>query len=272
MKRLIFSQYTDKVRVDDFKANQFKLYKDKIIESHKAYANLCGADYELFELNAEDYDNLQFQKLFKMEELAETYDEILYLDFDVIPRTDENFFEVHDLNKICVNTFSRYPEEYPPHVSLNYYGRYEAFPQTMDNWLEFDSFDRQSIYVKAACANAMSLAGDGGYDKRFNLINTGVIGMSSDMIKTLNFSNELEEMDEIFEDAMEFSAVHKNISKYFFRNNESFMTYLVNSKDLPIHNIGHAWNSLIDDLWKEVPDNAKFIHYINKEFEKSFTL
>ena len=52
MKRIIFSIFTRDLNkhtsVPDYKRNQFKKYKDKIIESHKSYAKLCNSDYENF--------------------------------------------------------------------------------------------------------------------------------------------------------------------------------------------------------------------------------
>ena len=68
----------------------------------KEYAFLCKSDYELFSTTECDYDKLQFDKIIQMEKLAKHYDEILYLDFDVIPKTDVSFFQNFNLDNICV--------------------------------------------------------------------------------------------------------------------------------------------------------------------------
>ena len=44
---------------------------------------------------------IQIEKLLLLEDFTKTYDEVLYLDFDVIPVTDVSFFERFDLNYLC---------------------------------------------------------------------------------------------------------------------------------------------------------------------------
>ena len=49
------------------------------------------------------YNIVNFYKIHLLYELSKEFDEILFLDFDVIPLTTDNFFDVWDLNKgICV--------------------------------------------------------------------------------------------------------------------------------------------------------------------------
>src|SRR5210317_1972620 len=106
VKRIIFSIYTDRVdnhtSATKYKKKQFIQYKDAIIESHKAYAKTCNADYELFTTSTTDYNNIQFEKIFKLEELSQQYDEVLYFDFDIVPNTAVSFFDYFDLDKICL--------------------------------------------------------------------------------------------------------------------------------------------------------------------------
>jgi hypothetical protein len=45
------------------------------------------------------YEIVNFYKIYLLDKLAEEYDEILYLDFDAIPVTNDNFFEYWDLTK-----------------------------------------------------------------------------------------------------------------------------------------------------------------------------
>ena len=46
-----------------------------------------------------EYNIINFYKIHLMYELAEQYDEILYLDLDVLPVTKENFFTAHNLSE-----------------------------------------------------------------------------------------------------------------------------------------------------------------------------
>ena len=49
------------------------------------------------------YEIVNFYKIHLLYVLAKEYDEILYLDFDAIPTTKDNFFKVWNLNDgICV--------------------------------------------------------------------------------------------------------------------------------------------------------------------------
>ena len=45
------------------------------------------------------YNIINFYKIFLLYKFSSKYDQILYLDFDVVPNTKENFFEVFDLSK-----------------------------------------------------------------------------------------------------------------------------------------------------------------------------
>ena len=49
------------------------------------------------------YNIVNFYKIHLLYELSKKYDDILYLDFDVVPTTNQSFFDVWDLSKgICV--------------------------------------------------------------------------------------------------------------------------------------------------------------------------
>ena len=86
-------------------------FKDKIVEYKKRYADHCLADYKLFEdfgdfetfSEMSVYDNIQYYKLHLLKELAKEYDEVLYLDFDVIPMQPINFFAAFDLQSYLLN-------------------------------------------------------------------------------------------------------------------------------------------------------------------------
>jgi len=134
MKRVIYSLYVDVPAKEHFgdsknkhdtvdKANitinAFKNHYDRLIETKIAYAEYCQADFVMFEYDDQyktfeqnflkdypdftGYEIINFYKIHLLYELSKKYDEILYLDFDVIPFTDESFFDVWDLSKgICV--------------------------------------------------------------------------------------------------------------------------------------------------------------------------
>ena len=94
---------------------QLKKHYDKLIDVKRDYAKSIGCDFRMFEYDDQyikfynfykknypfitTYNIINEYKIMLLYEMAEKYDEILYLDFDTIPITKENFFDVWDLNK-----------------------------------------------------------------------------------------------------------------------------------------------------------------------------
>jgi hypothetical protein len=110
MKRCLYSIYVPVggcLALENYKNKfeAFQKYYSNIIESHKKYADSINVDYKLFEkiptalFHAPTYDQINFCKYHYAKELCEEYDEILYIDFDVIPNTTENFFEVFNVSE-----------------------------------------------------------------------------------------------------------------------------------------------------------------------------
>src|SRR6056300_1079724 len=126
MKRIIYSLYID-VPEDEFVDNietnlntkkQFKENYIKLLANKQWYANQLNVDFKIFEYQdyieyynyfkkkypfITTYNIINFYKLHLLYELSKFYDEILYLDFDVVCLSEENFFNVWNLkNGICV--------------------------------------------------------------------------------------------------------------------------------------------------------------------------
>jgi len=282
MKRVIFSVYKEvnDNSVTDYKKEQLKLYKDKLIKRQHDYAKFCGADYFVFENNnfvVDEYNSIQFFKIYQFEKLANEYDEILYLDLDIIPFKFINFFENQDLSKLCC--FKQDGEEWG--LKRYFSDKTVKYKYQVDrkNYQYFYSLDSQNWYIKACAKNAMLLLGD--YGKLNNMIiNTGVLGGNKELIKSINFSNQLNDMIKLMEEAKEDNLYPDDISKLIKPNNEVFLTYLVEKNNIPVNNMNEIWNYIQDDLkcgmfspqghykksdiWKKII----FLHLINKLFEK----
>ena len=132
MSRVIYSIYINipKEKLDLFdshilKENQtpmnFKMaqafidHYDKLIESKKRYAKKIGAQFQMYEYDEDyikfhedyskkypfltEYNIVNKYKLHILDRLVNYFDEVLYLDFDAIPMTNESFFDVWDLSK-----------------------------------------------------------------------------------------------------------------------------------------------------------------------------
>ena len=103
MKRCLYSIY---VPLENYrnKYKPFQKYYSNIINAHTKYAKAINVDYKLCKtlptalFHTPTYDQINFGKYYHAKELCEEYDEILYIDFDVIPNTTENFFEVFNIS------------------------------------------------------------------------------------------------------------------------------------------------------------------------------
>jgi len=254
-KRLIFTIYSADVKehksANEYKRAQFAKYKDQIITAQSKYADNVGADYKVIDPNCDQYNEIQFIKLYKLDEFAHEYDEVLYLDFDIVPNTIVNFFEFFNLNTICAYSFGRIPNK-----------------KELIAAARWDQFDPMNVYIKTSCKNAMLLLHDIiGNDE---LINTGVVGGNSSVIKKMGFKSNMWEMSETFAEACTDNLYPPNIASHWFPNNEAFISYLIEKNNIPFTNIGLPWNFILDQFCPNYSSAAHFIHHVNKEFGLSF--
>lgn len=257
MKRVIFSIYTDQVQdhrsAPSWKRDQLRKYAQQLENAHREYAEKCNAEYFLFPTESVDYDDIQFEKILKLEALAEEYDEVLYLDFDVVPQTDTVFFDHFDMNTLCFTVMDTFFED----------------PDFLKLLIKKDLFDHMSMYVKyAAKASMLSLVDDFGDQ---GIINTGVVGGGSAIIKQLRFGERLQEMKDLLDQARRDTVFPDNIKKHWRYNNEVFFTFLVDHDEIEHTDIGLMWNYFATEKDQPISANARLVHYSNKEFHKSFS-
>ena len=253
MKRIIFSLYRndldDHASVPDIKRQQFAKYADQLENKQRAYADLCGADYKIFKPNSTDYIDVQFEKLNMFEELGHKYDQVMYLDFDVIPNTTVNIFDKFDLNTICSFEIN---VEVPSHRVFE-----DRFRSNFD-WCAMD------MYSKSQNKKAMLLLHD--INGKHSCINTGVLLMNSDCIANLNFAERSVEAVLTFNEALEDNLYPPEMSKNWALNNEVIFSYIVEKYDLPFTNIGMPWNFILDHNEQQITSAAYFLHFVNKRF------
>jgi hypothetical protein len=251
VKKIIFSQYSSKVNlhpsVNQFKRDQFAKYKDLLIAKQKQYAKMCDADYECFELDEGNYDDIQFSKLLRFEELSKHYDEIVYLDLDVVPITKVSMFDKFDMNWVCA-----YSIKSPLDINVIYWNN------KANTWHAMD------MYSKTCVKNAMlCLDGISGSDY---CINTGVLGMNKAVIDKLEFSNKLQKCKELFYQAKDDNLYPPEMSKSWQLNNEVIFTYIIESDNIPFLNINMPWNFILDHITSDYSAAAHLIHVVNKKF------
>lgn len=211
MKRIIFSIYTDNVNthtsVPQYKRDQFALYKDRLEERQKQYAKLCGAEYHLFTTNNVDYDNIQFEKILLCEQLTSQYDEVLYLDFDVVPVTNTNFFDKFNLDTVCVYSI---PTKLPKEII--------KFRNQDNTWHTMD------MYSKSCCKKAMLLLND--VIGSLECFNTGVFGVNKISAEQLNFSSNLDMCHVFFQQAYKDNLYPTEMYKNWRPNNEVHIVFM----------------------------------------------
>ena len=275
MKRVIYSLYVDVPAKEHFgdsknkhdtvdKANvtinAFKKHYDKLIETKITYAEYCEADFIMFEYDDQyktfeqnflkDYPNftgyeiINFYKIHLLYKLSKKYDEILYLDFDVIPFTNESFFNAWDLSKgICVYSNN-------DHVIKNVRVNHSI----------------RSPSAKYFNCHAMLL--EHGLNPKNDVINTGIIGARKEDIQKLDFFGKFKDtIDLMTELRNDTSGLYpQNIIDMFRYDNETIFSFKREVNNIDIQWLDDKWHYFLDKQ-KFIPKDTKLVHCICKDFD-----
>lgn len=266
VKRIIFSIFNKDIQTNhdsttSYKREQFSKFRHKLEECQREYSEFCGSEYILFESDISNYDNLQFEKIFKFEELADEYDEIVYLDFDMTPtKKAPNIFLEMNFNTICM-----FPIWRPTFIkSIKDYRELQRIKNFIHSGNE-KIFDKMTMETKICAKKAMLLLEDiDGTDK---VHNTGLIAGNKKIIKKLKFKKRLEEMNTLLDESKEDSLYPESITQYFNYNNEVYMSYLLERYDIPFTDLSMAWNFILDSSRPDISGSAYFYHHVNKDFQ-----
>ena len=249
--------------------NALKKNYSKIVELHKQYAEVIGADYYLYEWDSEyqdfvdmfekdypevsHYDIVNFYKHWTMRNMADKYDAVCYLDFDVIPNTTNCIFKAHDIDSKFGCAHSNALAAWGKSVEPKDYNTCIRNPST-----------------KYWNAHAMLL--EEGYEPDGDVFNTGIMVASSRVIKSLGYFEDFRENLDLMTElkADEDSMYPYNIQRVFGYDNETLFSYLVHSKSIDIQYLNGPWHYIVDekfDSMKRVDPSAKMYHFINKKME-----
>jgi len=277
MKRIIYSIYVDipiaehygksknkndSVEKASVTVNAFKEHYDRLVTSKKDYADSINVPFKMYEYDkqyktfeknfAKDfpeftgYEVINFYKIHILNELAKEYDEILYLDFDAIPLTKDNFFDAWDLSKgICV----------------------------LDNNDAVIHNIRVNHSIRSPSAkyyNCQAMLIDGGYPHRNDVINTGIVGARKEDIIKLDFfggfRHIIDLMTSLRSDGYREAGLYaQNIIDMFRYDNETIFSYKVQVNDVDIQWLDNAWHYFFDKQGF-IPDQTKIVHAICKDF------
>ena len=282
MKRIIYSFYIDipKDELDLFDKhilkegqapinyrtkNAFRENYQKLISCKEWYAREIGVPFKLFEYDTDfmlykdklqkdypyltTYNVVNFYKIHLLYKLAQEYDEVLYLDFDVVPMTNDNFFKVWDLSKGI------------------------AIKDNNSQIIMMDDVTNRSQTIRSPTAkyyNGQALLIDSGYNPKHKVVNTGIIGASKKHLDQLayfdNFTADLKRMSDVKE---HHDMYPEKIRQFFGWDNETLWGVKQVENNVPVQ-----W---LDDIWHYhfhsqgfIPKEIVMCHVINKDFETTW--
>lgn len=304
MKNVIYSVYID---VDERHImpkhlakhrntkSKFEKYKGQLATNKIKYAESIGAEYiqfgddeqykefkKKFTFIRNEFDAINFYKLYLMETIE--CDNILHLDFDVICKTDKDFFKEHDMNLInirAINSDKSNPQLWHGWERAIDNGRGQLTTLN-DPMMNYDNMikhvDSYAMYVKNICKKAMFLVED-IYESSNWIMNTAVLGSNSEIIKSVKFFEQYHHLRDLVIQAKEESFYPDDLSRNFMPNNEVFYTYLLERDNIPWNGLPDEWHHIhskilpddgivrYDDHNIEKQEAANFIHVVSKEFE-----
>jgi len=302
MKRIIFSIYTEieDSRLENNNAYvgdsipkslrtklQYKKYFSVLKNLKEEYAKKCESEYKIFSTedkmfklfekdiiehfneNSVDFDILNFYKLFLFEQLANEYDEVVYLDFDVVPNTDYSIFRHLDLSKINALSINANKKNIWSINDLNTFKRKKGVFDRI-----VSQFDKQSMYCKMMAKRAMLMTHNIAGTE--NIINTGILAGNNKAILNLKLFENFEYKVNTLNNAKEEMMFGEELSKKFFLNNEVFFTFHLEYNNIDYNKLEPLWHFMLLSGHlapnNEDTSQAYLIHVIDKNFERVFKL
>ena len=252
-------QRNDTTEKADITVNAFKKHYTKLVESKRKYANDIGATFMMFGYDLRyqsfeqkllkvcpdltGYEVVNFYKIHLLEELSKDYDEILYLDFDAVPLTNESFFDRWDLTKgICV---------------------YNNNAQIVK-----DKEVKHSIRSPSAkYFNCQAMLIDKGLGAKNDVINTGIVGACRDDILKLDFFGEFKDTINLMTKLRSDTSLYpQNIVDMFRYDNETIFSYKREINKVNIQWLDNDWHYFLDTQ-NFIPKETKIVHCVCKDFD-----
>lgn len=280
MKRVVLSLYIDipdaeldnqnpyfwdKISKSERTKISFKENYSKLLEVKQKYCDQINVPFYMYEYDEQyieyekyfkqnypqitTYNIVNFYKIHLLYKLSESYDEILYLDFDVIPCTNQSFFDVWDLSKgICL---------------------LENNKDVNKRRLPIDQINHSVRSPTAKFFNAQAMLHDQGYGGNNDVINTGIIGASKKHLQQLKYFdalvqdlNVMQKLTEEYNDTI----YPPNIVKMFGYDNETLISYKIQTNNVPVQWLDAQWHYFYD-AEMHIPQDTKMIHAVNKKFD-----
>lgn len=238
----------------------YYMFEDLITENKNNYAKFCNAKFILYTLDEQflhfesiyknickyltPYDVIQYYKIYLCEQLSKEYNNVLYLDYDVlIGNIKKNFFKEWTLDKGIVI-------------------KYENFD--CSNFVY--EKETSSRYIKAFLAHLILSKMNISHEPILPHLNTGILGCNTNIL-TVTFFDLLKECLSILDYIYENKKEHWNIVRF---SNEIIFTvsYIINNFIIqPIvedTNIWHKKANGKNDM------NSVFLHCTKKSWIETY--
>lgn len=276
IKRIIYSLYIDipeseledapphwnnTVPKNEYAKLQFKEYYLWLKTRQEEYAKQCGVDYILYQYDEQykdykkflnenypqitSYNIINFYKISLLNDLVKEYDEVVYLDFDVVPLSDKNVFDHHDFNKGI-------------HIMMG-----TADSQEKANALREVAYSNRSPTAKYWNARAMCMYEDLPGDHE--VFNTGIILANKDNVEKLAYYENFDEVISLMDEIREDTSFSDNMRKMFGYDNETIWAYKTIKNNVHCINLEKKWHHFMDK-WNYIPRDTNLVHVINKDF------
>ena len=181
-----------------------------------------------------------------MYELSTKYDEILFLDFDVVPMKNENFFEVWDLTKgiAVLNNNSKITK--------------------------IDSVTDTSQTIRSPSSkyfNTQAMLIEKGLSPKNDVINTGIVGINKDHLVKLNYFENFKDNLAMMSELKNSSDIFpKKVLQYFGWDNETLFSFKIKENNVSVQWLDDKWHYF---LYQQgfIPKDTILCHTINKDFD-----
>jgi len=265
MKRVIFTLYDevqqslDQQKLDNVNEKLTLEYFDRLIQNKKDYAESIGVEFKFFHNTMSDYmeelvasDELDFTvvNLYKhhlFAKLAEEYDEVMYVDVDVVFNTDENIFDELDLSK-GIHVKDQDEDIQTKDINKIFWRKIGLRNPTLKYHITKDLLDGKDNHV----------------------INTGLMIGKSQHIKQIKF------LDRLPEAIAKIKTIKANIEKgnaiktCYYPNNESIFSYILEKYNVPYALMDKEWHFIYDYKAYDKGLHGKILHFVNKKFVRFF--
>jgi hypothetical protein len=279
MSKVIYSLYIDipKEELDLFDSNilkkneiptnyntknKFKQNYSKLINCKKDYAKQIGVDFKMFEYDKSfilyqktmktkypfltSYNVVNFYKIHLLYKLAEEYDDILYLDFDVVPMKNINFFDNWNLSKGI------------------------AVLSNTDKVKRIEEITEYTQTIRSPTSkyyNAQAMLIERNLNPVHEVVNTGIIGINKKHLTQLkyfdNFELDLKQMSNLINSNEIFPS---KLTNFFGWDNETLFAVKLVENNINVQWLNNEWHYFFDTQFF-IPENIILCHTINKKFE-----